>query len=43
MNDKTIDSILEETRKFTPYKEVSKGAIISKPELEELKHKATDA
>ena len=42
MNDKTIDSILEETRQFPPSKESSTGANITKEELEQLKKQASD-
>ena len=42
MNDKTIDSILEETRQFPPSKEASNGANITKEELEQLKQQAND-
>ena len=36
MNDKTIDSILEETRQFPPSKESTAGANITKEQLEQL-------
>ena len=42
MNDKTIDSILEETRQFPPSKEASNGANITKEKLEQLKQQAND-
>ena len=42
MNDKTIDSILEETRQFPPSKEASGRANITKEELEQLKKQAND-
>ena len=42
MNDKTIDSILEETRQFPPSKESSNGANITKEQLEQLKKQAND-
>ena len=37
MNDKTIDSILEETRQFPPSKESSNGANITKEHSDFLK------
>ena len=42
MKDKTIESILEETRQFPPSKKFSSEANISKEEVEQLKQHAND-